>query len=118
VLGHGFGRAKKNLKIAFGLVWDGWHERELRSEYVNEKIVLREWVIKRGEVQNYLTPDFYAAYDLWAKIRRYGWPHGPDWINEPVALVEMVELFDTELELLKERDRKQNAGNRRAAGTG
>jgi hypothetical protein len=75
-------------------------------------------VIKRGEVQDYLTPDFYAAYGLWARIKRYGWPHGAGWANEPAALVELVELFDTELELLKEKDRKNNAGNRRTAGGG
>jgi len=63
-------------------------------------------------VQGYLTPEFYAAYNLWAKIKHYGWPHGPDWIREPAALVEMVELFDNELALLKERDRERNAGNR------
>ncbi|MDR0443274.1 MAG: hypothetical protein LBH44_07710 [Treponema sp.] len=67
-------------------------------------------------MQNYLTPEFYEAYNLWAKIKRYGWPHGPDWIREPAALVEMVELFDIELELLKEKD--EDAGKRRAAGTG
>ena len=69
-------------------------------------------------MQSYLTPEFYAAYNLWAKIRRYGWPHGPDWIREPAALVEMVDLFDDELALLKERDRERNAGNRRTAGAG
>ena len=75
-------------------------------------------MIKRSEVQSYLTPELYEAYNLLAKIRRYGWPHGPGWIREPTALVELVELFDSELELLKERDRNRNAGNRRAAGTG
>jgi hypothetical protein len=109
-------RAKKNLLTAFGLVWDGWHEREPRDEYANEKIVLRDRVIKRGEVNNYLTPEFYEAYGLWAKIRRWGWPHGPDWMNEPAALVDLAGLFDTELELLKERDRERDAGTRRAAG--
>jgi hypothetical protein len=69
-------------------------------------------------VQDYLTPEFYSAYNLWAKIKRYGWPHGPDWIREPAALVEMVELFDEETALLKERDRERNAGNRRTAGAG
>jgi len=47
------------------------------------------------------------AYNLWVKIKRYGWPHGPDWINEPAGLVELVELFDGELELLKERDEEK-----------
>jgi hypothetical protein len=110
--------AKKNLQIGLSLLWDGWDKRELRREYSREKILLRDCVIKRGEVKKYLTPDFYAAYNLWAKIKRYGWPHGPDWINEPAGLVDMVELFDTELELLKERDREKDAGNRRAAGAG
>jgi len=58
------------------------------------------------------------AYNLWTKIKRYGWPHGPDWINEPAGLVELVELFDGELELLKEKDGKKDAGNGRTAGTG
>jgi len=62
-------------------------------------------------VQDYLTPEFYTAYNLWSNIRCYGWPHGPAWIYEPSALVELVELFDTELELLKEKDR--DANNRR-----
>lgn len=54
-------------------------------------------------MQGYLTPEFYSAYGLWAKVKRYGWPHGPAWILEPAALVELVELFDSEAELLKER---------------
>jgi hypothetical protein len=74
-------------------------------------------VIKRGEVYDYLSPEFYEAYGLWVKIRRYGWPHGPAWIQEPACLVELVELFDAELDILKERDR-ENAGKRRAAGAG
>ena len=114
--GRVVGGAKKNLRIGFCLVWDGWHERELKPCYANEKIILRENVVKRGEVNNYLTPDFFAAYNLWGKIKRYGWPHGPAWIHEPAALVELVELFDRELELLKEKDR--NASNGRTAGTG
>ncbi len=52
------------------------------------------------------------AYNLWVKIKRYGWPHGPDWMNEPAGLVDLVELFDVELDLLKERDEEKNAGNR------
>ncbi|MCL2181027.1 MAG: hypothetical protein FWB83_07855, partial [Treponema sp.] len=99
---------KKNLRIGFGLVWDGWHERELNPYYDNEKLILREWVIKRGEVHGYLSPEFYTAYKLWSRIKRYGWPHGQGWIREPAGLVELVELFDTELELLKEK----NAGKR------
>ena len=116
MLRHSFGGSKKNLKIGFGLLWDGWHERELKPCYANEKLIGRDWVIKRGEVFDYLSPDFFTAYSLWSRIKQYGWPHGPDWIREPAALVELVELFDIELELLKERDR--NAGKRRAAGTG
>jgi hypothetical protein len=69
-------------------------------------------VIKRGEVCDYLTPEFFDAYSLWAKIRRYGWPHGQGWIDEPACLVELVELFDGELELLKEKDGERNAGKR------
>ncbi|MCL2808630.1 MAG: hypothetical protein FWD24_01050 [Treponema sp.] len=53
---------------------------------------------------------------MWSKIKRYGWPHGPAWIQEPSALVELVELFDTELELLKEKDR--DGSTRRTADTG
>ena len=73
-------------------------------------------MIKRGEVNDYLTSEFYEAYSLWSKIKQYGWPHGPCWIREPAALVDLVELFDTELEFLKEKDR--NADNGRTAGSG
>ena len=111
-----FRSAKKNIRIGLNLIWDDWHKRELKPCYANEKLILREHAIKRGEVFDYLTPDFYEAYNLWSRIKRYGWPHGPDWIREPASLVELVELFDTELELLKERDR--DAGNGRTAGTG
>jgi len=113
---HNDRRSKKNLLIGFNLIYDGWHERELKQCYANEKLILREHVIKRGEVFDYLTPEFFSAYNLWSKIKRYGWPHGSAWIDEPASLVELVELFDIELQLLKEKDR--NAGERRAAGTG
>jgi hypothetical protein len=53
---------------------------------------------------------------LWAKIKAYGWPRGGGWAREPAALVELVELFDGELELLKEKER--DAGKRRTAGAG
>jgi len=45
---------------------------------------------------------------LWSRIKRYGWSRGQGWIRKPAGLVELVELFDTELELLKEK----NAGKR------
>jgi len=83
-----------------------------------EKILLLDRVIKQGEVKKYLTLEFYAAYNLWAKIKRWGWPHGSAWVEEPAAVVELVELFDAEFDLLKERDREKNAGKERTAGTG
>jgi hypothetical protein len=75
-------------------------------------------VIKQGEVKKYLTPKFWTAYNLWAKIKRYGWPHGSAWADEPAAVVELVELFDAELDLLKEKDREKDAGKGRTAGAG
>jgi len=103
VLRQTFRYAKKNLKIGFNLLWEGWHKREIKSCYANEKLLLREHVIKRGEVNDYLTPEFYSAYSLWSRVNRYGWPNGFGWIHEPASLVELVELFDTELEYLKEK---------------
>jgi hypothetical protein len=41
-----------------------------------------------------LTADFWEAFGIWRRYCRYGLPSGRGWIEEPDALLELLDLFD------------------------
>ena len=52
--------------------------------------------IKRKDIASYMTKEFFALVDTYARIKQYGWPQGKGSLAEPRALLELVTLFDDE----------------------
>ena len=52
--------------------------------------------IKRTDIQNFMTQDLYSAISTYNRIKQYGWPQGKGYLDEPVLVFEIVELFDAE----------------------
>jgi hypothetical protein len=50
--------------------------------------------LKRKEFKNYLTADFWNAFRIWRQCCRRGLPAGKGWIDEPEAILELLDLFD------------------------
>jgi hypothetical protein len=84
-------------------VYNGWHEITWHPLYDEEKTLIGNHIIKRKDIKGYLTPDFYSAYRLWSRIKMYGLPDGTGWLNQPAGAIELIELFDRELALLREK---------------
>lgn len=106
-----FGRRKKNLKIAFELVYEGWHLISWHPEYDEKKELFTFGFLRRKDFKNYLTEIFFKSFTIWSRYRKFGLPSGMGYLNEAGAIIEMLELFDGAFEVLKEKEVKKNAGN-------
>ncbi len=72
--------------------------------------MIGDHVLRRSEFREYLDSDFFTAFRLWTRCDRYGLPHGASgWLEEPGAVIELVELFDGERDRLNLKERKRNA---------
>lgn len=58
--------------------------------------------MRRKEVAAYLGPGFRYALRVWSRTKRYGLPNGSGWANEPAATMELLDLFEDELEAWKD----------------
>jgi hypothetical protein len=88
------GRRKKNFRIAFELVYTGWHTETWHPEYDEKREEFSFGFLKRKEFKSYLTADFWEAFGIWRRYARYGLPSGRGWAEEPDALLELLDLFD------------------------
>ncbi len=52
--------------------------------------------IKRKEIKNYITDEFFTLVQTYKRIKQYGWPQGKGYLAEPRTLFAVVELFDRE----------------------
>lgn len=58
-------------------------------------------VIKRCEVQDYLTEDFSSYYGCWSRFHNgLGLPFGDGWAKYPDSFVTIMELLNSEWEKL------------------
>lgn len=52
---------------------------------------------KQEEVDQYETPFFYAAYDLWLSTKRWNLPNGTiGWGNERNTVIEILNILESE----------------------
>lgn len=104
------GRTKKNLKIAFTLVYAGWHEKTWPPAYDEAPLIIAGTKLKRKDIKTYLTAQFYDALRFWRRVKTYGFPY--PWTEAAAADLYVVELFDGILVELQAEDR--DAAYRRA----
>lgn len=72
--------------------------------------------IKRGNFKKYVTEELGALFQIWRRVKAYGWPQGKGWLAEPEAVRVAVELLDAEREtwLAWEKERNARGDNGRA----
>ncbi len=63
--------------------------------------------IKRKDIHTYMTDDLFRAVELYARIKRYGWPQGRGYLAEPRAVFSLVTLFDGEKDNYQSFTRKK-----------
>ena len=100
------------MRIGLGLLYDGWHREEWHPVYDDAILLVLGCKIKRKDIKTYLTPEFYAAYTTWQRIREFGLPHGKGWQNECETIMKMTEIFNQALAECQEEERLQLAKER------
>lgn len=92
----------KDLTIAFWIVISGRAGKAIPKGMEDGRIFLgkRESVvaiIKRKDIQSYLTDDFYSYYQIWSRFNSgLGLPFGGGWADYPEHLIEVLETFNNE----------------------
>lgn len=77
----------------------------------------RKWHIGRhdyyGCPQKLLDRSFRQAMMIWARWKRYGWPDGGGWADQPAQMFDVVDALETECNAI-EADKMERArhGNR------
>lgn len=54
--------------------------------------------IERWRIKEYFTNRIISALNLYAKIKKYGWPLHTCWAKNPVNIVRLVMALDQEMD--------------------
>lgn len=100
------------MRIGLGLLYDGWHREEWHPSYDDAPLLVLGHRITRKEIRDYLTPEFYAAYTTWQRIKTFGLPHGEGWQKECETIICMTEILDQALAECRAEERERAARER------
>jgi hypothetical protein len=64
-------------------------------------------VIKAGDIPKYCNDAFYTALFYWDMVKRFGWPDGQGWGNEPSDFVETIYAIDLEHDKVQVEEQKK-----------
>ncbi len=56
-------------------------------------LVGNEWV-ERREVPKFFNEEFWSAYRIYSRFRRFGFPYSGGWEEQPAHIVELIEAMD------------------------
>lgn len=60
---------------------------------------MRDRVVRRNQVHGVLNGEFWSAYRLWKRWRRFGLPTGAGWLAEPETTIRVLEIIEDEIDL-------------------
>ena len=98
-----YGKRKKKFRVAFELVYEGWHAESWHAEYDAKREEFSFGFLKRGEFRDYLTDDFWKAFAIWKRSLLRGLPSGKGWVFESAAVLDLLDLFDDTADFLERR---------------
>lgn len=101
-----------------------WTEYEPPERYKHKETTIgRKWTVKRGDIPNLFTDEFWEAYRLWENWKVLGvLPHGKGWLAENPWTIKIIKSFEKEYqEAMAEAEdrerRKINGNNNRKVST-
>lgn len=61
-----------------------------------DMVLQGDHLIKRDEIPNYFTTTIKHSLWLWEQYKRYGWPFGGGWIEQPWFVYEIINTCEME----------------------
>ncbi len=86
---------------------DGWAEYEPTEDDVGREMVLYDYIVDRSKIPEYFDEDTLAMIQFWQTYKKYGFPHGGGWADQPAVHMEIISLLDGELSKRNKNARKR-----------
>lgn len=66
--------------------------------------------VERGKIKEYFDDNFHVAYQEWSRWQKFGL--GGSWRDERPIVIQLIELFDSEVEKWREAEIKKSGSRR------
>lgn len=70
------------------------------------EMVIYGYKVNRWKIKDYFTDEILNAIAIYFRIKKYGWPYGPAWAENPANIVRLVFALDEEAEKIRDAHRQ------------